>query len=753
MLLSKLSVILLVLLNTNFNNSLMNKRFASFLSLLSIICITANAQPGTGTKWTPKGDAYYIESQNSILKFDLKSQTFSIVIYANKFIPAGLSQPLEIANFNFTPDQKQVIVFTNAKKVWRYKTRGDYWILDLRTNELKQLGKTLPEATLMFAKISPDGQKAAYVSNRNIYVEDLRSSKIKQLTKTNGNPKLINGTFDWAYEEELSCYDGFRWSPDSKKIAYWQLDASDIKYFNIINNTDDIYSKVTPIEYPKVGEDPSSCRIGVMDVKRGKTRWMNIPGDTKQHYIPRMEWAGNSDEIMVQQLDRKQQVSKIMYANAKTGDTKTIFEETDEAWVDVRTIWHDDNPAGWEWINDGQDFLWISEKDGWNHLYKISRDGKNISIVTDGAYDVIDPLMYDKNTDNVYFTASPDNAMQKYLYRVSVGEQGTAERITPLNQEGTNTYLIAANGKFANHLFQNFYTNVVREWVTLPDHKALDERNGVNSKIDPIKKAASHIRFVEVETKSGVNIEGWMALPTNFDPNKKYPTVFFVYTEPAKQIALDDFSAGKNRQYIGSMADDGYIYISVDGRGTPAPKGSSWRKAIYKNVGIINVKDQAEAAQELMKKYSFIDPTRIAVHGWSGGGSTTLNLLFKYPDMYQTGIAVAAVANQLTYDNIYQERYMGLPQEDMAGFIEGSPMNHVKNFKGNLLYIHGGGDDNVHYQNAEMLINEMVKYNKQFQFMEYPNRTHGIREGEGTTLHLNTMFTKFLKENCIPGGQ
>jgi dipeptidyl-peptidase-4 len=201
------------------------------------------------------------------------------------------------------------------------------------------------------------------------------------------------------------------------------------------------------------------------------------------------------------------------------------------------------------------------------------------------------------------------------------------------------------------------------------------------------------------------------------------------------------------------MADDGYIYISVDGRGSPAPKGREWRKSLYKNIGIVNVKDQAEAAQELMKKYTFIDAERIAVHGWSGGGNTTLNLLFKYPDIYQTGIAVSAVTNQLTYDNIYQERYMGVPPEDMAGYIEGSPINHVQNFKGNLLYMHGTGDDNVHYQNAEMLINEMVKYNKQFQFMPYPNRTHGIREGEGTSLHLNTLYTKFLKENCPPGGK
>lgn len=719
--------------------------------LLFLLSFQGISQPGTGTKWTPEGDAYLIAQKGSIVEFDLKTQQYSTMISADKFIPTGQTKGLTIKNFNFTQDQSMLMVFTNTQKVWRYETRGDYWVLNLGNNELQQLGKSLPAASLMFAKFSPDGSKAAYVSNRNIYVEDLTSGKIKQLTKTSGNPSLINGTFDWAYEEELSCYDGFRWSPDSKKIAYWQIDASGVKYFNLINNTDSIYPKVSPMEYPKVGESPSACRIGVMDVKRGKTKWMNVPGDSRQHYIPRMEWAGSSNEIMLQQLDRKQQVSKIMYANVKTGESETIHEETDKAWVDIRTIWHEDNPAGWEWINDGQDFLWLSEKDGWNHLYKIARDGKSEQLLTSGNYDVIKPLMYDKNTDQVYFTASPDNSMQEHLYRVSVGTLGNAERVSPANQEGSHSYNISASGTFAQHTFHNYYAAPSREWVSLPNHKSLDENGGVNSTIDPAKKEASNVRFIEVKTKSGVKVEGWMALPTNFNPDKKYATVFYVYSEPARMTSKDSYGIGKNRQYLGSMAEDGYIYISVDGRGSPAPKGREWRKSIYRNIGIINIKDQAEAAQELMKKYSFIDSERIAVHGWSGGGSTTLNLLFKYPDIYQTGISVAAVVNQLTYDNIYQERYMGIPQEDLAGFVEGSPMNHVKNFKGNLLYIHGQGDDNVHYQNAEMLINEMVKYNKQFQFMAYPNRTHGIREGEGTTLHLNTMFTNFLKENCPPG--
>jgi dipeptidyl-peptidase-4 len=247
-------------------------------------------------------------------------------------------------------------------------------------------------------------------------------------------------------------------------------------------------------------------------------------------------------------------------------------------------------------------------------------------------------------------------------------------------------------------------------------------------------------------------MDGWMVKPINFDPKKKYPVVFYVYSEPAGTTVKDAYNVGRNGFYRGNMAADGYIYISIDNRGTPAPKGREWRKSIYRKIGVININDQAMAAKEILK-WDFVDPERVAVWGHSGGGSATLNLMFRYPKIYKTGISLAAVANQLTYDNIYQERYMGLPQENMVDFIDGSPITYAKNLEGNLLYIHGTGDDNVHYQNAEMLLNELIKYNKQFQFMPYPNRSHGFREGEGTREHLSTLYTNYLKLHCPPGGR
>ena len=247
-------------------------------------------------------------------------------------------------------------------------------------------------------------------------------------------------------------------------------------------------------------------------------------------------------------------------------------------------------------------------------------------------------------------------------------------------------------------------------------------------------------------------MDGWIRKPKNFDPKKKYPVLFYVYTEPAGATVSDTYGVGRNFLYNGDISDDGYICISVDNRGTPVPKGNEWRKCIYRKIGQLNIHDQAMAAKEILK-WPFIDTARIAVWGWSGGGTATLNLMFQHPEIYKTGIAIAAVGNALTYDNIYQERYYGLPQENREDYVNGSPITYAKNLSGNLLYVHGTGDDNVHYQNAEMLINELVKYDKTFQFMSYPNRTHNISEGEGTTKHLHDLFTTFLKQHCPPGGK
>ncbi len=723
------------------------------LSVL-ILFITLNAVSQRGyLRWTDEGNSYYQVENNQIVQYALPANKAEVIISKNQLTPEGSTTPLKISFYQFTSDRQKALIFTNTKKVWRLNTRGDYWVLDLKTGSLTRLGKTLPESSLMFAKFSPDGKSVAYVSNENIYVEDLSTSQIKPLTN-DGTTTLINGTFDWAYEEEFYCRDGFRWSPDSKSIAYWQIDASKIRKFYMINNTDSIYSRIIPLEYPVVGQDPSLCRVGVIKIADGKTTWMDIPGDPVQHYIVRMEFIPSSNNLLVQQLNRKQNDSKLYIAEASTGSVKLIQEETDKAWVD---IYQPGNPYtidftnNFIWLKDAKSILWTSEKDGWRHLYQVFLDERPEILVTRGNFDVIDFKNVDLREGYVYFTASPDNATQQYLYRTRLSGNGKNDLLSPPSLKGTNDYSISPGGRYAQHTFSNISTRPAREFITLPNNKPLNGEESIVARIDSLK-VKSQTELFTVTTSDNVTMDGWMVKPDNFDPHKKYPVVFYVYTEPAATTVTDSYGVGRNRLYMENMAADGYIYISLDNRGTPAPKGREWRKAIYRNIGRINIHDQAMAAMEILK-WKFVDPDRIAVWGWSGGGSATLNLMFQYPDIYKTGIAIAAVANELTYDNIYQERYMGLPQENMEDFVNGSPVTYARNLKGNLLYIHGTGDDNVHYQNAEMLINELIKYNKQFHFMPYPNRTHSINEGEGTTLHLSTLYTNYLRQFCPPGGK
>jgi dipeptidyl-peptidase-4 len=463
-----------------------------------------------------------------------------------------------------------------------------------------------------------------------------------------------------------------------------------------------------------------------------------------------MEWAANSRELIVQHLNRQQNESEVMICDVKNGSSRKIYGEKDSCWIDIISRFDDDyRMGGWNWLQQGAEFLWASEKDGWRHLYRISRDGKKQTLVTNGNYDVMGISLIDEKENLLYFLASPGNATQQYLYRCRLDGKGQAERVTPANEPGTHNYDLSPDGRYAVHSFSNYYTRPSAEWISLPSHETLSGSPSVNLPL-AADSIASNISFFTLKTADGVSMDGWMQKPRNFDPAKKYPVLFYVYSEPGSQTVLDKYGEVHNRLYEGSLSDDGYIYISLDNRGTPAAKGAAWRKSIYRKIGRLNIHDQAMAAKEILK-WPFVDSSRIAVWGWSGGASATLNLLFQYPEIYKTGIAVAALTNLLTYDNVYEERYMGIPQEAMEDYIKGSPITYAGNLKGNLLYVHGTGDDNVHFNNAEMLVNALVKYNKTFQYMAYPNRTHAINEGPGTMEHLRSLYTRYLRDHC-PGG-
>lgn len=722
----------------------MNFRLRSIILLCLLVWQVGTAQ-NRGVNWTPDGTAYYSFKTGNIVRNDPKKETETIEVSKEQLTAQGANTPLKVQSFDYSPDGSKILLFANTAKVWRYNTRGDYWILNNSSKQLKQLGKGLPAQSLMFAKFSPDGRYVAYVSEHNIFAEDVNTGQVKKLTQ-DGTRKLINGTFDWVYEEEFNCRDGFRWSPDSKQIAFWQVDATKIRDYYMLNTTDSVYSQVIPVEYPKVGEAPSPVKIGVVLLNNGFIRWMNVEGNPQQHYIPRMEWSGDN-ELILQQLDRKQQESRLMYCKVSDGSSYTFWAENDAAWVDLNT----DKPVGWNWINKGQDFLWISEKDGWRHIYKISRDGKNISLLTKGNYDIGELLAIDESNNYVYFSASPQNATQLYGYRVRINNpKDDPELISDYALKGTHSYDISPTGKMARHSFSNYNTTPVAEWITLPDAKPVSAAKSIASNLR--KNTSINVEYLKITTEDNVILDAWIHKPDNFDASKKYPVVFYVYGEPAAATVGDRYGSHNNFLYNGNMPADGYVQVAVDNRGTPSLKGAAWRKSIYRKIGEINIRDMAMGAKKILE-LPYMDKSRVAVWGWSGGGSSTLHLLFRYPEIFQTGIAIAAVGYQLNYDNIYQERYMGLPQENREDFIKGSPITYAKNLKGNLLYIHGTGDDNVHYDNAEMLVNELIKNNKQFRFMPYPNRTHSISEGAGTGAHLSTLYTNYLKEYCPPGGR
>lgn len=696
------------------------------------------------------GDSGYTTLEKSekfnakeIIFYDSKTGNRSVVIPSSRLIPAGSTIPLSIDDYQWSSDKKYLLIFTNTQKVWRINTRGDYWVLNLENGNLKKLGGDSKPATLMFAKFSPDNNRVAYVRERNIYVENIESGKITALTNDSSDT-IINGTSDWVYEEEFRLRDGFVWSPDGSRIAYWQFDTEGVGIFNMINNTDSVYSKIVPLEYPKVGTTNSACKVGVINSKGGRTTWFKVDGDSRNNYIPKMKWAANSEEVVIQQLNRLQNTCNIILGKASDGSVKIIYVEKDDAWVDMRQDYL-------QWFQDGKYFTWVSEKDGWKHLYLISRDGAEVIDLNPGEFDVISVEKIDEEGGWVYYIASPDNATQRYLYRVPFNGSGKFEKVTPQGAIGDHSYQISKNAKWAFHTYSYYGTPPVVSQISLPDHKVvrvLVENKKVKEKVDILKKQKTV--FFKVKIAEDLELDAWMMKPYNFDASKKYPLFVYVYGEPASQTVRDKWYGSRYLWHL-LLTQQGYVVVSIDNRGVDGPRGRDWRKFIYGKIGVIAPVDQANGVREILNQNTFLDPQRVGSWGWSGGGQMTLNAMFKFPEIYKTGIAVSFVSDQKLYDTIYQERYMGLPSENAEGFRDGSPINFVEGLAGNLLIIHGTGDDNVHYQNFELLVNELVAKNKKFSMMSYPNRAHSINEGKGTSLHLYTTMYDYLKENLKSG--
>jgi dipeptidyl-peptidase 4 len=708
----------------------------------------------SGARWRPGMDAYTrLEAAagragaRDLVQYDAETGRRDVILPAARLVAPGESQPLAVEAYNWSPDGKRLLLFTNSERVWRENTRGDYWLIDLASGPARKLGgRAAKPSTLMFATFSPDGGRVAYVRENNLYVEELASGRIIALTR-DGSRTTINGTFDWVNEEEFALRDGFRWSPDGKRIAYWQLDASGERDFNLIDDTDSLYSFVVPVQYPKAGTTNAAVRVGVVSAAGGPTRWIATPGDPRNSYIARMEWAASSDEIVLQHLNRLQNTLTLMLGDARTGKARAVLVERDSAWVDVVN--------DLRWLDGGKSFTWVSERDGWRHLYVVSRDGKTVRLVTPGAFDIHNPaslfgekeiLGVDERAGLVYFTASPDNPTQLYLYSASLGGAAAIRRVTPANGPGTHDYDIAPSGRYALHTASSFGVPPVTDLVRLPSHevvRTLIDNAALRARLATIARGPSE--FFRVDGGSGYPLDAWMIKPPGFDSTRKYPVLFYVYGEPADQTVRDAWDTGTYLWHL-MLAQQGYLVVSIENSGAASPRGRFWRKRIYGAVGELASREQAAAARGVARR-SYVDSTRFGVWGWSGGGSMTLNLLFRSPELYRTGMAVAPVSDERFYDTIYEERYMGLPQQNVDGYRRGSPITFAKNLHGNLLLVHGSGDDNVHFQNSEVLIDALVAADKPFTMMDYPGRTHCICEGDGTTVHLFHLLTRYLNEH------
>lgn len=690
--------------------------------------------------WIEGGAAYLVWERDSagamnIIRVEAATGKRGVWLSAAQLTPPELGRPLDGVEYTVGAGGAKVLFAADPRPTMIRKTASTYWVLNRADGSWRRLAKDAADGVL-YAKLSPDGSRAAYVRGNNIYVEDLADGTVRALT-ADGSPMIINGTSDWVYEEEFYLRDGFAWSPDGRKIAYFQFDQSGVSEFALINYTDSLYPVITKYPYPKPGQTNAAVRIGVVAAAGGPTVWLKIPGEPRDNYVARMDWAGNSREVILQHLNRLQNTNAVLLGDAETGETREMFRDRDEAWVDINDEFL--------WIDEGRRLLFVSERDGWRHAYAVSREGE-ARLITTSPFDLLSVAGIDEAGGWLYYLASPENATQRYLYRSRL--DGTAtERATPAGASGTHSYRLSPDARWAFHDWSTFAAPGTSDFISLPEHRTIrvfSDNAALRAKIAPI--LAGRTEMFRLPVDDGIELDGWLIRPKDFDPSKKYPLIVYVYGEPAGTTVTDSWNPG--RLLSAALADEGYLLASFDSRGTPAPKGRAWRKVVYGAVGVLASKEQAAAVRSLAAARPYVDLSRVGVYGWSGGGSMTLNLMFRSPELFKVGVAGAPVPDQALYDSIYQERYMGLPADNARGYRDGSPISFAEGLAGHLLIIHGTGDDNVHFQGTQRLLNRLIELDKPFHFMEYPNRRHGIRGA-----HLEKLRYGFFLEYLPAGGQ
>lgn len=583
--------------------------------------------------------------------------------------------------------------------------------------------------------ISPDGQKVVFSEQGGLSIRDLKSDQTTPLIKNDPSRSV-------AIRRPV-------WSPDGKWLAFVESDDSNVKLRPVLVPGDPTYPTVREVRYARVGGTIPTLRVGVVDVEGTETRWLPIPMPAEGFYLGQVEWAGNSHEVLVEKLSRFRDEREFLLADIRTGAIRRIFHESDPAWV----VASYGKNSGMTWIRDGQAFIVLSEKDGWRHAYVYSRDGREQRLLTPGEFDIIERSVVDETGGWFYFYASPENATQKYLYRVPLDGSAEPERVTPDDQPGTHDYEFSPNARWAFHTYSTFDTPPVTELVQLPDHRVvrvLEDNRTLRKKMEPL--ITHPTKFFQIDIGDGVVMDAWMIKPRDFDASRKYPVFVYVYGEPHGQTVLDAWGRSQ-ADFHRVIADLGYLVVSIDNRGTPAPKGAAWRRAIFGSLGPLSTDDQAAALKEMGRSRPYADLSRVGIWGWSGGGSNTLNAMFRKPDVYHVGIAVAPKPQPHLYNAWFQEIYMETPETNPDDYRRSAPINFAEGLKGDLLILHGTGETNTHIQITEGLVDRLIELGKKFDYMAYPNRDHGLREGRGTTVHVRMLIARYLLEHLPPGAR
>lgn len=581
--------------------------------------------------------------------------------------------------------------------------------------------------------VSPDGRHLLTIEDGNLFVGELEGDRRTQLTRNAVPDEVWNGRAAW--------------SPDGQRIAFVETDASRVRRRSSLVPDDPSYPGVRETRFARVGETISSLRVGVVDAEGSETRWLDISQPAEGFYLGQAGWAGNSDELLVEKLSRFRDERAFLIADLRTGAVTRIYHETDPAWV----VASYGKNSGLEWIHDGQAFLVLSERDGWRHAYAISRDGTQQTLLTPGPFDIIERAVIDHAGGWFYYYASPDNATQKALYRVRLDGSGEMQRITPKEQPGTHDYRFSPDARRAFHTWSTFDTPPLTELVELPGHRVvrvLEESAALRKTV-----AAADYRpteFLQLEIADDITLDAWLMKPPRFDPSRKYPVLVYVYSEPHAQTVLDAWGSS-HADYHRLVSDLGYLVVSIDSRGTPAPKGAAWRRAVFGSLGPLSTEEQAAALQHLARTRPYVDLSRVGIWGWSGGGSNTLNAMFRRPDLYQMGIAVAAKPQPHLYNAWFQEIFMRTREVNPEGYQRSAPVHFAEGLKGDLLIVHGTGEHNTHIQITEGLVDRLIELGKRFDYFTYPNRRHGLREGPGTAVHLRMLMIRYLLDHLPPG--